>query len=100
MPMPKLRGRPQQMYAALQQTRPSSPASCQTAHSAAARSAVKAAAASWGERSLELLEAEDRLSVACEKGNTEDQVLLKLRAVYQVGDGALPCGVLNPAVLC
>eukprot|EP00775_Hariotina_reticulata_P010943 gene10943-11097_t len=50
---------------------------------AAARSAVKAAAAAWGERSLELLEAEDRLSVACEKGSTEDQVLLKLRAVYQ-----------------
>jgi hypothetical protein len=55
---------------------------------AAARAAVKAAAASWGERSLELLEAEDRLSVACEKGTTEDQVLLKLRAVYQVHAGA------------
>lgn len=49
----------------------------------AAKSAVKAAAAAWGERSLALLDAEDRLSVACEKGATDDQVLLKLRAVYQ-----------------
>lgn len=51
---------------------------------AAAKSAVRAAAGSWGERSLTLLDAEDRLSVACEKGTTEDQVLLRLRAVYQV----------------
>lgn len=50
----------------------------------AARSAVKSAAAAWGERSLALLDAEDRLSVACEKGATEDQVLMRLRAVYQV----------------
>lgn len=51
---------------------------------AAGKAASKAAAAAWGERSLPLLEAEDRLSVACEKGSTDDEVLLKLRAVYQV----------------
>lgn len=50
----------------------------------AAKSAVKAAAAAWGERSLALLDAEDRLSVACEKGSTDDEVLLRLRAAYQV----------------
>uniref|UniRef100_A0A383WI89 chloroplast protein-transporting ATPase n=1 Tax=Tetradesmus obliquus TaxID=3088 RepID=A0A383WI89_TETOB len=50
---------------------------------AAGKAASKAAAAAWGERSLPLLEAEDRLSVACEKGSTDDEVLLKLRAVYQ-----------------
>eukprot|EP00878_Enallax_costatus_P000382 GHUV01000467.1.p1 GENE.GHUV01000467.1~~GHUV01000467.1.p1 ORF type:complete len:1015 (+),score=343.35 GHUV01000467.1:196-3240(+) len=49
----------------------------------AAKSAVRAAAAVWGERSLTLLDAEDRLSVACEKGATDDDVLLRLRAAYQ-----------------
>jgi len=50
----------------------------------AARSAVKAASALWGSQSLPLLEAEDRLSVACEKGDTADEVLLQLRRAYQV----------------
>lgn len=51
---------------------------------AAARSAVKAATALWGSQTLPLLEAEDRLSVACEKGDTADEVLLQLRGAYQV----------------
>lgn len=50
---------------------------------AAARSAVKAATALWGSQALPLLEAEDRLSVACEKGDTSDEVLLQLRRAYQ-----------------
>jgi hypothetical protein len=52
---------------------------------AAARAAVKAAEAAWGSRALGLLDAEDRLSVACEKGATADAVLLQLRSAYQVG---------------
>lgn len=51
---------------------------------AAAKSAVKAASALWGAQSLSLLEAEDRLSVACEKGDTSDEVLLQLRRAFQV----------------
>lgn len=50
----------------------------------AAKSAVKAATALWGGQALPLLEAEDRLSVACEKGDTQDEVLLQLRQAYQV----------------
>lgn len=50
----------------------------------AAKSAVKAATALWGSQALSLLEAEDRLSVACEKGDTADEVLLQLRRAYQV----------------
>ena len=49
-----------------------------------ARGAVKAAKDAWGAASLALLEAEDRLSVACEKGATGDKVTLALRAAYQV----------------
>lgn len=62
---------------------------CQLSHEtlAAGKAAAKAAAAAWGERSLALLDAEDRLSVACEKGATDDDVLLRLRAVYQVCEG-------------
>lgn len=44
-----------------------------------AKSAVTAAVAAWGTRQLSELEAEDRLSVACEKGHTEDPELLKVR---------------------
>ncbi|KAJ9529991.1 hypothetical protein QJQ45_023225, partial [Haematococcus lacustris] len=43
-----------------------------------------AAAASWGERQLSLLEAEDRLSVACEKGVSSDPVILALREAFQL----------------
>ncbi|EFJ50912.1 hypothetical protein VOLCADRAFT_57571 [Volvox carteri f. nagariensis] len=48
-----------------------------------AESAVAAAVAAWGCRQLSELEAEDRLSVACEKGFTEDVQLLKLRDAFQ-----------------
>lgn len=50
----------------------------------AAKSAVRAATKVWGDRTLTLLDAEDRLSVACEKGSTDDDALLRLRAAYQV----------------
>ncbi|GFH27523.1 seca_motor_dead domain-containing protein [Haematococcus lacustris] len=45
---------------------------------------TRAAAASWGERQLSLLEAEDRLSVACEKGVSSDPVILALREAFQL----------------
>jgi hypothetical protein len=45
------------------------------------------AVSAWGSRQLAVLEAEDRLSVACEKGLTEDPVLLSLRQAFQVGQG-------------
>ncbi|KAL8224781.1 hypothetical protein R6Q57_017338 [Mikania cordata] len=41
--------------------------------------AVQLAASSWGRRSLPELEAEERLSYACEKGPTQDEVIAKLR---------------------
>ncbi|KAJ0520585.1 putative secA, preprotein cross-linking [Helianthus annuus] len=41
--------------------------------------AVQSAASSWGRRSLPELEAEERLSYACEKGPTQDEVIAKLR---------------------
>ncbi|KAI3759985.1 hypothetical protein L1987_50373 [Smallanthus sonchifolius] len=41
--------------------------------------AVQLAASSWGRRSLPELEAEERISYACEKGPTQDEVLAKLR---------------------
>ncbi|GAX74750.1 hypothetical protein CEUSTIGMA_g2197.t1 [Chlamydomonas eustigma] len=50
---------------------------------ALANKAVQAAVASWGERKLEVLDAEDRLSVACEKGFTEDSATLLLRQAFQ-----------------
>jgi preprotein translocase subunit SecA len=64
---------------------------------AAARSAVKAATALWGSQALPLLEAEDRLSVACEKGDTSDEVLLQLRRAYQVKLIRLLIGCLGAA---
>mmetsp|Transcript_38121 Transcript_38121/g.107713 ORF Transcript_38121/g.107713 Transcript_38121/m.107713 type:complete len:597 (-) Transcript_38121:59-1849(-) len=45
--------------------------------------AVDTAVAAWGERQLMELEAEDRLSVACEKAPTEDAVTQKLRDAFQ-----------------
>ncbi|GIL47249.1 hypothetical protein Vafri_4093 [Volvox africanus] len=48
-----------------------------------ARAAVEAAVKAWGTRQLSELEAEDRLSVACEKGFTEDPQLLQLREAFQ-----------------
>eukprot|EP00873_Tetraselmis_striata_P021503 jgi/Tetstr1/441767/TSEL_003131.t1 len=45
--------------------------------------AVDAAVAAWGERQLTELEAEDRLSVACEKAPTEDATLQKLRGAFE-----------------
>ncbi|KAH9313109.1 hypothetical protein KI387_028144, partial [Taxus chinensis] len=45
--------------------------------------AVQMAVRTWGKRSLTELEAEDRLSYACEKGPTQDEVIAKLRSVFQ-----------------
>ena len=45
--------------------------------------AVEVAKTVWGERALPDLEAEDRLSVACEKAPTSDFVIFKLRAAFQ-----------------
>ncbi|GBF93465.1 translocase subunit chloroplastic [Raphidocelis subcapitata] len=50
---------------------------------AKARAAAKAAKAAWGDAGLPLLEAEDRLSVACERGATDDAVTLQLRGAFQ-----------------
>ena len=44
--------------------------------------AVDAAAKAWGERSVDALEAEERLSFACEKAPTEDAAALALRAAF------------------
>lgn len=44
-----------------------------------AEEAVEAAVKAWGEKSLAELEAEDRLSYACERGPTEDAVVAQLR---------------------
>lgn len=41
--------------------------------------AVQMATSSWGRRSLAELEAEERLSYACEKGPAQDEVIAKLR---------------------
>eukprot|EP00798_Chlamydomonas_sp_ICE-L_P023574 gene23574-9099_t len=49
----------------------------------AAKKAAEAAVQGWGRWSLPALEAEDRLSVACEKGFSDDPVILELRAVHQ-----------------
>lgn len=48
-------------------------------------SLLQSAVTAWGTRQLAALDAEDRLSVACEKGYSEDPVTLKLREAYQVG---------------
>ncbi|XP_076935842.1 protein translocase subunit SECA1, chloroplastic-like [Bidens hawaiensis] len=44
--------------------------------------AVQSAASSWGRRALPELEAEERLSYACEKGPTQDEVIAKLRQSF------------------
>ena len=44
--------------------------------------AVDAAAQAWGERSVDALEAEERLSFACEKAPTEDGAALAIRAAF------------------
>ncbi|GMH40256.1 hypothetical protein BSKO_08160 [Bryopsis sp. KO-2023] len=48
-----------------------------------AKEAVAGAVESWGERTLTALEAEERLSIACEKAPTEDPVTAKIREVFQ-----------------
>ena len=48
-----------------------------------ATEAVNMAKRAWGERKLTALEAEDRLSVACEKAPTEDAVIGALRQAFQ-----------------
>jgi preprotein translocase subunit SecA len=50
-------------------------------------SAVSSAIKAWGERKLPLLEAEDRLSVACERGAADDPATLALRAAYNAAAG-------------
>lgn len=45
--------------------------------------AVQTAVEAWGQKSLTELEAEDRLSYACEKGPTEDAVISKLRIAFE-----------------
>ncbi|XP_059077428.1 protein translocase subunit SecA, chloroplastic isoform X2 [Cryptomeria japonica] len=48
-----------------------------------AENAVQMAVRTWGKRSLTELEAEDRLSYACEKGPTQDEVIANLRSVFE-----------------
>eukprot|EP00250_Pteridium_aquilinum_P015288 c22496_g1_i1 orf=619-3663(-) len=45
--------------------------------------AVQTCTAAWGENSLTELEAEDKLSYACEKGPTDDDVIFKLRKSFE-----------------
>ena len=47
------------------------------------KEAVKEAVKAWGERQLQELDAEDRLSVACEKAPTDDATIQKLRDAFQ-----------------
>lgn len=47
-----------------------------------AEEAVKLAVETWGQGSLNELEAEERLSYSCEKGPAEDQVIAKLRSAF------------------
>ena len=49
---------------------------------AALTAAVEKAVSAWGERTLDLLEAEDRLSFACEKGPTDDEAFLAIRSAF------------------
>tara|TARA_X000000368_G_scaffold410600_1_gene394316 strand:- start:638 stop:2023 length:1386 start_codon:yes stop_codon:yes gene_type:complete len=58
------------------------PCDISTEASTALSNAVEKAIASWGERSLDVLEAEDRLSFACEKGPTEDEGFLAIRDAF------------------
>lgn len=46
--------------------------------------AVSAAKSAWGTQRLEELDAEERLSFACEKATTDDRITLQLRAAYKV----------------
>uniref|UniRef100_A0A061SHA1 Protein translocase subunit SecA n=1 Tax=Tetraselmis sp. GSL018 TaxID=582737 RepID=A0A061SHA1_9CHLO len=50
---------------------------------ALARGAVEAAVDAWGKRQMEELEAEDRLSFACEKAPTADPVIMKIREAFR-----------------
>lgn len=45
--------------------------------------AVQMAVRTWGKRSLTELQAEDRLSYACEKGPIQDEVIAKLRNAFE-----------------
>ncbi|KAL2326558.1 hypothetical protein Fmac_025616 [Flemingia macrophylla] len=47
-----------------------------------AEKAVQLAIETWGKRSLTELEAEERLSYACEKGPAQDEVIAKLRNAF------------------
>ncbi|KAI6697652.1 hypothetical protein NL676_017771 [Syzygium grande] len=47
-----------------------------------AEEAVQLAMKTWGQRSLIVLEAEERLSYACEKGPAQDEVIVKLRSAF------------------
>ena len=58
------------------------PCDISTEASTALSNAVEKAIASWGERSLDVLEAEDRLSFACLKGPTEDEGFLAIRDAF------------------
>ena len=46
--------------------------------------AVAAAKDAWGVKALEELDAEERLSFACEKAATEDKITLMLRSAFKV----------------
>jgi preprotein translocase subunit SecA len=46
------------------------------------KESVDFAAKHWGERSVPELEAEERIATACEKAPTDDEVILKLREIY------------------
>ncbi|GKC83775.1 hypothetical protein Tco_1139492, partial [Tanacetum coccineum] len=46
------------------------------------KEAVNLAVSSWGHRSLAELKVEERLSYACEKGLTQDEVIAKLRDAF------------------
>ena len=56
--------------------------------------AVSAAKQAWGVRKLKELDAEDRLSTACEKAPTSDPATSKLRAAFRVRVNypLSPCG--------
>lgn len=45
---------------------------------------MRAAKKEWGERKLEELEAEERLSVVCERSPVSDPVISQLREAFQV----------------
>ncbi|CAI9300378.1 unnamed protein product [Lactuca saligna] len=55
------------------------PCSLSQENSLVVEEAVHLAVSSWGRRSLAELEAEERLSYACEKGPAQDEVIAKLR---------------------